>query len=64
MTTSIEHFDITCDAVRSLESFKIPLRRYEHYLGEAACIFVFEACNLFAGADAASDCGIEILMII
>ena len=64
MTTSIEHFDITCNAVRSLESFKIPLRRYEYYLGEAACIFVFEACNLFAGADAASDCRIEILVII
>ena len=61
---SIEHFDIAGYAVRSPESLKVLVGRYEHYLGETSCAFVFESRNLFAGADAASDCRVEVLVIM
>ena len=61
---SIEHFDIAGYAVLFLESLKILVRRYQHYLGEIPGSFVFESRNLFAGADAASDCRVEVLVIM
>ena len=61
---SVEHFDIAGYAVRSPESLKVLVGRYEHYLGETSCAFVFESRNLFACADAASDCRVEVLVIV